>query len=147
MYFGGTDAPAQGIMVPTMVEPLPGGAQGPAARRKLKMPPPEAGAAPERTEVKAMILPVSCASVRPPKAPALLYWTWRLRPPGVPPPPPPPLVITNRVLAQALEESPAGRSEQVVFCASDGPRARVERRAKAKNSFFIIRCFPSPSAD
>src|SRR6266478_1911818 len=101
-------------MVPTMVDPLPGGAQVPSARRKLKIPPPEAGAAPEREEVKVMILPVSCASVRPPKAPALLYWTWRFRPPGVPPPPPP-LVKTNRVLAQALEMSPLGRSEQVVF--------------------------------
>src|SRR5258707_2172617 len=138
MYFGGTDAPAQGIMVPTMVEPLPGGAQVPSARRKLKIPPPEAGAAPERTEVKAIILPVSCASVRPPKAPALLYWTWRLRPPGVPPPPPP-WLCTKRVLAQALELSVLGRSEQVVFCASDGPRARVERRLRARSKRFIRR--------
>src|SRR5258708_24063559 len=129
-------------MVPTIVEPLPGEAQVPSARRKLKMPPPEAGVAPERTEVKAMILPVSCASVRPPKAPALLYWTWRLRPPGVPPPPPPPLLWTNRVLAQALEISPLGRSAQVVFCASDGPRARVERRLRARRRRFITRSPP-----
>src|SRR5258706_14794461 len=130
-------------MVPTIVEPLPGGTQAPSARRKLKIPPPEAGAAPDKTEVKAMILPVSCASVRPPKAPALLYWTWRVRPPGVPPPPPPPpLVITNLVLAQALEESPAGRSEQAVFCASDWPRARIERRARARRTRLIKRYFP-----
>src|SRR5260370_16240945 len=124
-------------MVRTMVEPLRGGAQVPSGRRKLKIPPPEAGAATERTEVKAMILAVSCASVRPPKAPALLYWTWRLRPPGVPPPPPPPLLWTNRVLAQALEISPLGRSAQGVFCASDGPRARGETRLRATRRLFI----------
>src|SRR5260221_13240796 len=54
--------------------------------------------------------------VKPRKDPELLYGIWPLVPPGVPPPPP--LLCTKRVLAQALEISPAGRSEQVVFCAS-----------------------------
>src|SRR5579863_10382688 len=103
-------------MVPTIALPPPGGCHVPSARRKLTIPPPDAGAAPERSEVNVLMSAVSWTLLRPPNAPALLNWTWPLVPPGVIPPPPA-LAITNRVFAQALVLSPVGRFGQVIFWA------------------------------
>jgi len=57
-YAAGIEAPDQGMTLPTGM--LPGtSANTPSARRNLVVPPPEAGTAPERREVKILIRAVS----------------------------------------------------------------------------------------
>src|SRR6185437_1124597 len=48
----------------------------------------EAGV-PRTGATSVSVVPFVVAPVIPPKAPALLYWTWVVLPPGVPPPPDP----------------------------------------------------------
>jgi hypothetical protein len=119
-YPGGTVAPDQGITPPMGI--VPGGtAHVASARRNFRVPPPEAGTQPLVVAVKNRQLAQKVGS----------------------PPPPPPFSDTNRVLAQALEESPAGRSEQVVFWActcvtGKTPYAAHVISPKARRAFLNI---------